>query len=258
MIKKEISTNLYQYSFSKNGGFEYNIIACIHNQKALLIDTGYTEHAEAVKKDLQSMSVDVDVIIWSHCHEDHIVGTALFPEAKIYAGKFYEQNYKMNLTEHPQLEQCVPQHIFDHIDHVNESFSFGPFDIRSHHTPGHSVCSNTTVITTSDNKKIMHVADLIIFSEDKRAAIPYVLTASEHIDSLNRLLEIDADIMVMGHGDPIKGKTDIQNAVDNRLYYLQKLLDSKGTLPLAECLKGDIDSYSYHNFHDSNVATLKK
>jgi glyoxylase-like metal-dependent hydrolase (beta-lactamase superfamily II) len=262
MIKKEIADNVYQYTFSKNnGGFESVITVCISNQKALLIDVAYNVHAEAVSRDLKAMAAAAEIVIWSHCHEDHIVGSALFPRAKIHAGKFYEQNYNSNLMEYPQLEQSEPHYIVDHINHTGESLNFGSFDIHFLYTPGHSKCSITTLINTGDNKNIMHVGDLIIYSDNKKPVLPYICQDSsvqEHIASLEYLKSIDVDVMLMGHGSPIRGKEAIHNAIDDRLYYLRKLLSSNGTLPLKKCLMHDITLYSHCDFHELNLKPFIK
>ncbi len=66
MIKSRIFENFYQYCFPPKPDSHYcfNIYALICDKQAILIDSGYEEHALVVKEDLQSLGIEpVKVII---------------------------------------------------------------------------------------------------------------------------------------------------------------------------------------------------
>ena len=93
MITK-IKDNIYSIGFSKFGSIVYLIQL---NKKNILIDTGAFDNRQELVESLKQLKLtpkNIDFIILTHRHYDHIENIEIFPDAKIYASKedFQEQN----------------------------------------------------------------------------------------------------------------------------------------------------------------------
>ncbi|NIM11798.1 MAG: MBL fold metallo-hydrolase [Candidatus Aminicenantes bacterium] len=256
MEKIMVRDNLYQYFFTGDKDPSINsIFACINRSespaKALLIDTAFPEYAQMVKKDLEENGIQPEIVVLSHYHPDHTAGCTVFPGCPIYASEFYEDN----------LENCKrwqPNFTFLPATHVikdGDTLSFGTFHIRFIHAPGHSRCHLMSVI----NNDILHVGDLLMFEADNKTTLPYISMGGsfkQHINSLERIKTLDYNIMLIPHGHVFTGKDKTIEEIDDRIYYLKRVLNSKGTLPVAVCLKKDISNYAHTEYHETNLIQL--
>jgi glyoxylase-like metal-dependent hydrolase (beta-lactamase superfamily II) len=93
MIKK-IKNNLWQLNFQEFGSCVYILI--IENKK-IIIDTGSPMNKQELIQDLKELKInseDIDIMILTHNHFDHIGNIDLFTNAKIYGSKedFKQEN----------------------------------------------------------------------------------------------------------------------------------------------------------------------
>jgi glyoxylase-like metal-dependent hydrolase (beta-lactamase superfamily II) len=246
--------NLYQYFFNVEDDIKIiNAFACIDGdrKKALLIDVPYPETAEMVKKDLENDGIQVETIILSHFHPDHVSGCPVFSGCAIYASQHYEENFENCQRWRPDLTFARPTHLLKE----GESMVFGSFSFRFLESPGHSRCGLLTLI----NDDVLHIGDLMMFDGEYRPTIPYIAMGGgfkQHIDSLERIKRLEFDTMIIPHGPTLNDQNEITEHVDDRIYYLNRVLTSKGTLPLAVCLKKDISHYTHTQYHDTNLLQL--
>lgn len=255
MQKIKIRENLYQYYFIEDDGVSPDsIFVCINREtkKALIIDTAYEEFSEKVKKDLAVDGIEPEIVVLSHYHPDHTAGAVVFQGRPLYANQYYADNYDNCQIWKPGLTFVRPTHLIKDGD----SLTFGTFHIKFIYAPGHSQCMVLSLI----NDDVLHVGDLLMFDRDDRPTLPYVSTGGgfkQHIDSLERLKTIAYNTMVVPHGHLLNDKDKITENIDDRIYYLKRVLSSNGTLPLAACLKNDISRYANsESFHDTNLIQL--
>jgi len=67
-----------------------------------------------------------------------------------------------------------------------DSLTFGSFQLKFFHAPGHSQCTVLTLI----NEDVLYIADLLMFSEDDVLSLPYISMGGsfkEHIRSLEKI-----------------------------------------------------------------------
>ncbi len=252
MNKVSVINGVDLYIFTdKDAKHQDTITVIVQDRQALLIDTAFPEYAEQVKKNLESQGIEPKIVILSHYHADHASGCSVFSGCEIYASEFYEPNYHSCQVWEPQYTFIRPQHMIQGGDQM----TFGPFDLEFIHAPGHS--KDSLIIRITD--KIIHGGDLIMMTKDKKASLPFIADGGnfqEHIQSLERIKKIAPDILLVPHGGLVKNKDEIVKMIDDRIYYLERTSSSMGTLPLPACLRNDISSYDYLEFHDTNLMRL--
>lgn len=254
MEKIKIRENLFQYFFPRdNNGEPNSIFVCIDDtgKKALILDTAFEKLAKQVKADLEEQGIKPELVILSHYHPDHAGGTPVFKECRIYANELYEDNYENCQRWNPEMTFIRPTDLIKD----GGSLTFGSFQIKFIHAPGHSNCSILTLI----NDDVLHIGDLLMFSVDDTPSLPYISMGgsfNEHIDSLEKIKTMDYPIFVCPHSHHPTEKNKILEGIDDWLYYLNRVSDSMGTLPLAVCLKNDISAYAHTEYHDNNLMYL--
>jgi glyoxylase-like metal-dependent hydrolase (beta-lactamase superfamily II) len=254
MEKIEIRQNIYQYLFiADNATISNSIFVCIDKRrnKAIIIDTAYPEMAELVKRDLSKMGIEPEMVILSHYHPDHAAGCTVFSGLPIYASEHYKDNHFNSQRWEPEYTYLKPtQTLRD-----GDKMSFGPHQIDFIYAPGHCKC----LMMIHINRDVLYIADLMMYDPSGKKSLPFVSidgNFKEHIQYLEKIKTIDYNTLLVTHGQPLNDKETIETEILDRVYYLQRTLNSKGSLPLASCLKEDIVNYSYTSFHDTNIVQL--
>ncbi|MFH1787370.1 MAG: MBL fold metallo-hydrolase [archaeon] len=83
----QIKENIWQIRLSSYGSCMYFIK--LNNQK-IIIDTGYSINREEIIENLKQLKTkpsEIDILILTHDHPDHVGNIDLFENAKIYASK---------------------------------------------------------------------------------------------------------------------------------------------------------------------------
>jgi len=251
--KIQLCENVYQYYFVEaDKSTVDNIFVFVDGdrKKALILDTIFPPNANVVKKDLEENGIQPEVIVISHYHPDHSGGLSIFEGCRIYASSFYETNYENCCWWRRDLKFIKPTNLLKNMD----SFNFGPSRFSFFESPGHSQCSLLTLV----NNEFLHIGDLLMFDADGRINLPYISVGgsfSKHIRSLEYLKTIKYKFMLIPHGPVFKDddQAKVAEHIDNYIYYLDRVLNFKGTLPLEACLKNPISSYSHTEYHDNNL-----
>ncbi|MCS1351938.1 MBL fold metallo-hydrolase [Mechercharimyces sp. CAU 1602] len=229
MLKQTIADGIYLYQFAPNPGghFGFNILALTHEDKALLIDTAFEDHAHQVFTDLIKNDLKLDSVVISHFHPDHISGLKSLPPVPRYG----HANAQITLDkwtakeEHPHI---VPTFEIGE----KTKIQFGNFELVMIPLPGHSIC--TMIIDI--NGQFVHVADEIMTSNDGSPILPFITnTVQSHVKSLEALKHYCDYTMILGHGILLKGREKILTEINDRLSYLNELLahDSKISVEVA-------------------------
>lgn len=254
-MKKEtvlgnIPVNLYTFT-NHDDRHANTVTAVIQDGQALIIDPSYPEFAARVKQDLEVQGIMPKVIVLSHYHPDHVSGCAVFTGCDIYASEFYPPNYDNCHVWEPGYTYSRPNKLIKN----GNSLIFGKVELKFFHAPGHSNCS----MITSINGKVLHIGDLIMITWDRKNTLPYIADGGDfdgHIKSLRRIIELNPDAVIIPHGGWEDNKNRIQSLVEDRVFYLEKTLNSQGSLPLERCLKNDNSWYDQLEFHDFNLVRL--
>lgn len=230
MQKQELAEGMILYTFEPDPGrhFGYNIIALIDGKRALLIDTGYERHAIQVLQDLHNQEVVIEEVVLSHFHNDHMFGLKVLSHVSVTGSS----RYKITLdlwTPPEEQRQFIPKTFVEKTAEIN----FGKHHLLLTVFPGHSECTMLIQI----NKKYLHIADELMFSNDGEPLLPSVdfhSSVTRHLESLKKLQAYSHLTMIPAHGRVFRGKETIEREINNRLAYLQAIESSTRQLTYEE------------------------
>jgi glyoxylase-like metal-dependent hydrolase (beta-lactamase superfamily II) len=192
-------------------------IYLINLGELILIDTGAGWSVDKIINNIQKLglsSKDLNKVILTHCHIDHIGG---MPEIK----KRFGSKIYIHKLDAPPLENGDP--ILTAASWYQTTFPPTPVDVKFNlpeevltigeqkivclHTPGHtpgSIC----IYLDKDGKRILFGQDLHgpLLSE-------FGSNLEDYGRSTKKLLDVDADILCEGHFGIYKTKKDVKNYI---------------------------------------------
>jgi len=211
--------NIFFIEGEQNARYPYSHSFLIENY---LIDTGISN--KRLKKLMRSYPINH--VFLSHWHEDHISGNGLLKDVKFYCHKedktaiediekmfpYYNvQNTNAGeefraLLEFLEVENTPIDRTFED----NEIIDIGEyFKLKIIHSPGHTAGHCGFYELTS---QIAFLGDMDLTNFPYYANIDSNLIEFEN--SIKKLKELDINIAVTGHRDPIEGKSNIKEELD--------------------------------------------
>jgi glyoxylase-like metal-dependent hydrolase (beta-lactamase superfamily II) len=156
--------------FYKNGF----VVGCGRTREAVLIDPG--DEVDQLLASVRDLDVDVQAVLLTHAHVDHITGVAAAKEAfdvPVYLHRDDQFLYDMAVQQGAMFGFKVrqPPPVDDYYD--GGAIVFGDYEARAHHTPGHcpgGVC----LAITSGGQSVPHlfVGDTLFAGSIGRTDLP--------------------------------------------------------------------------------------
>jgi glyoxylase-like metal-dependent hydrolase (beta-lactamase superfamily II) len=186
--------------FFKNGF----VVGCETTRKAVLIDPG--DEVASLLAFANGQSLTIERILLTHAHVDHVTGVAAAKRAlgvPVHLHRddlfLYEDAVQHGLLFGLSVE---PQPPIDHFYSADEVITFGGYEARPHHTPGHcpgGVCLQ--IGKRGENGQDLFVGDTLFAGSIGRTDLPggdYDVL----IDSIRRVLFAFGDDarVYPGHG----------------------------------------------------------
>jgi glyoxylase-like metal-dependent hydrolase (beta-lactamase superfamily II) len=201
-LEKDLYTYLWQNPYENNCN-----TYLINGEKTLLIDPGHSRHLgqlfEQMEKDGIS-SKAIDLIILTHSHPDHLEGLEAFLDKSVKIAmnreeeRYFLENGKI-LFE--MMGQPLPKYRIDFYLKEGE-LHLGEKTFHVYLTPGHSPGSLSIYWP---ERKALLTGDLIFYGGIGRTDFiegnPKLL-----MENIERLSELDTEILLPGHGDILKGR----------------------------------------------------
>ncbi|MBW3623456.1 MAG: MBL fold metallo-hydrolase [Armatimonadetes bacterium] len=196
----------------------------IGKRGALAIDSGNDrEEAGALADFILDRGKPPCRLAFTHGHGAHIFGSGVFSGAEIFASSLTPEVMRRQVVARAEreggdvreveAEVCFPTVTFSqelYLDLGDKNFRFIP-------TPGHSV----------DSVSIYGVEDAVLFAGDAvvTATVPALSDGNSHEmeDSLHRLLDMEIDLLVPGHGPALRGWSAIQDHLEWQASYLAEI-----------------------------------
>lgn len=236
---------LFTFFELKNSDYDCvtNIYAINGNRYFFICDTYLGQfYVKKVKEYLENNFGKKEYIIFnSHSHWDHIWGNSEFKDYQIISHelckKYIIKDGEEDLINHAQqfakdkIEIVLPNITF------TEKIAFEEERIEFFYSPGHS----------EDSASCYDYEDRILFVGDNiDDPIPYFMCWNEldkYKDTLERYLEINADIIIQSHGDITNNYL-----IENNISYITKLIKKE---------KIDLTNNDILKKHMVNIECLK-
>jgi glyoxylase-like metal-dependent hydrolase (beta-lactamase superfamily II) len=235
MRKTKIAPALVIYEFppreDKHYGFQLTVLLNDESGQAMLIDTGYEEHAAAVRTDLERAGYEIRAVVISHFHPDHILGLQALGPIEILGSPRYEETLA-EFGPRSEWKSLTPTQLTKEC----ETIAFGGFQLAFLPAPGHASCSQYTLI----DEAFVHVADNVMTSNDGRDILPWAEFADipQHIASLEALYALKERTFLLSHGRMMTDEQVRETAIDNRIRYFHNVWKAEGALTYEEATRG--------------------
>lgn len=188
-----------------------------------LIDTGMPKNSVKIVKYIQDVlkrkPTDIKTIVLTHFHIDHVGDASDLKKlsgAKV-AIHVADADYVAGRKAQPApggikgmiFKVLIP--LFFGSRPVEPDITLNDGDIIAGltviHTPGHTPGS---ICLFDPSSKILFVGDLLRFTDSKIETGPSSLDTGEVLQSINKIAALDVDIMLPGHGMPIRPDASVK------------------------------------------------
>jgi cyclase len=222
MVRERIADDIYVFTSRRYA--QVTAGAVLTQEGVILIDTlFYPEETKAIKVFLENrLGRVIRYVVNTHYHADHTMGTYLFPEARIVSHARCRQlldtsgreglvEMKSQSQEFEEVEVVLPGLIFDQ---GTLNVHLGGKTVRLYHFPGHS----------PDVISALVVNDRILFASDTVMPVPTIFDGNygDLVRSLERMLEMNLDSVVQGHGEVIL-RGEVEGLIRSDLDYLARI-----------------------------------
>ena len=206
---------------------------------AALIDPALLpDEVEDIAAFCEGHQLNVETVVLTHHHWDHVLGAARFPAAQVVTHQAYLAQSVLDLertrssirrfheTEGAALsapfDPPVPGQTVEHII----GLMVGDFRVQLFHTPGHA----------RDHLSVYDAESAFLWAGDLLSdlEIPFV---SDRLDAFERTLgmlaAMQVDLLVPGHGDLTRDPVQIRHRIDTDRAYLSELRKRTEAVVLA-------------------------
>jgi glyoxylase-like metal-dependent hydrolase (beta-lactamase superfamily II) len=199
----------------------------------VLIDCGTRTGFPAIRANLERLGFDgsqIRDLLLTHSHWDHSEAAAQWQaENDVRTHLNSVGRAFLDRGDHRLLGYQIgpPPHDFDvfDVDHGvddGETFQLGAIVATAYHLPGHT--PDSTLITAEHGGMTFGFCGDIVFhprQEDGpilgQLCSLWLSNLDHYIDSLQRMLELDIDLLLPGHGNPVCGKRETRLATEQTL-----------------------------------------
>ena len=203
----ELTPNLHAFLWTSPSANNCNTYLIRSPEKNILIDPGhatYFDHVEIGLRRLKLAIEDIDLVICTHAHPDHIEAVQLFDKAPAL--------FTLHESEWKLIEDMAPHLGVDPGPFMPDFFlgegelRIGDIVLNAYHTPGHSPGGMTLYWPM---EKALIPGDLIFRGGLGRTDLPGG-SGEQLKESIRRMAALDAEWLLPGHGDMVSGAEDVK------------------------------------------------
>ena len=175
----------------------------IDADKKILIDPGHLHLFSPIERELKKLKItpdQIDVVIATHGHPDHLEAAGEFKKPTLFA---------MNQEEHALISELaaayfkVPEADF----FLTEGdLTIGKLDFQVLVTPGHSPGS---ICLYWPDRKVLFTGDVVFNQSIGRTDLPGG-SSGDLKKSIIRLSKLDVEYLLTGHGEMVTGREKVQ------------------------------------------------
>ncbi len=206
----KISEHLYLYLWTDQRENNCNSIV-IDGKVPLLIDPGHLHQMGDLTNRMLADGFDstrIKLIINTHCHPDHFEGNQAFEESSAKIAFSQEEDKFLREVGRPAyLKQGMQMPDYRVDFYLREgTLNVGRHEFEVFLTPGHSPGS---LCIYWPRHRILFAGDLVFMQGVGRVDLPGGDKALLK-ESIVRISKIPVELLVPGHGSPIKGAADVK------------------------------------------------
>ena len=246
MKKQELAKDILHYTFATQPGriWATSATVILNGKKALLIDTGYAFQTSLLLEDLASKHIEVEALIITHFHDDHMEGLKFLPGIPVYGSSRFQDALDKWIPKENH-KYFTPTILLD----APTTITFGERTLTLIPAPGHSKCG---LFVKIDNQ-FLHLADEIMFSAEGKPLLPSIDKGNvkAHLDSLESLRGYDTFTLLPSHGPVFDGEK-LADEIENRQIYLNALLDSNRLISFEDATKNCTCMFVHNDWHEDN------
>lgn len=222
MLRERVSPDIYV--FTSDIYIQVTAGAIVTPQGIILIDTLPLpmESREMAEFLALRCPTGVRYVVLTHYHADHTYGAYLYPDAKIVAhtrcrnllasqGQAALEKAKQEAPELEEVQLRLPELT---LDEGEMDLHLGNKTIRILWTPGHS----------EDMVSVFLEEDRVLFASDTLMPVPTIVDGDPETlkASLRRLMELEPENVVQGHGEVIL-RGEVRSTIEDSIAYLDRI-----------------------------------
>jgi len=202
----QISSNLHAFLWTSPSANNCNTYLLRSAEKSILVDPGHAAHFDHVRLGLQELGIstdDIDLVICTHAHPDHMEGVTLFQDAQalftLHAAEWrlvQDMAAYLKSTMNFDPDQLAPDFFLK-----EGELKIGDIALNVYHTPGHSPGS---ISLHWPAEGALFTGDVIFNNGLGRTDLPGG-NGGQLKESIRKLSAIDAQWLLSGHGEPVTG-----------------------------------------------------
>ncbi len=202
----ELTPDLHAFIWHSETVNNCNAYLIRSKERNILIDPGHLAHFDHVRRELTDLGLsveDVDMVICTHAHSDHMESVGLLAETSTL--------FALHTADWDMVEIGTP--VFKGVPNMDPKryepdlfltegeLKVGDISLTIYHTPGHSPGSITIHWPATG---ALFTGDLIFQEALGRTDLPGG-NGKLLKESIRRMAEVDAAWLLSGHGDVISG-----------------------------------------------------
>ena len=207
----ELTPNLHAFLWTSARANNCNTYLIRTQEKNILIDPGHADYFDHVRSGLTELSLsidDIDLVIGTHAHPDHIEAVQLFEGTQtLFALHTAEWELVQEMAPYLQASMNIDLARFTPDFFLKEgALKIGEVMLEVYHTPGHSPGAVTLYWPA---QKALFAGDLIFKDGLGRSDLPGG-SGSQLKESIRRMAELDAQWLLPGHGEVVSGAAAVK------------------------------------------------
>ncbi|MCF8142410.1 MAG: MBL fold metallo-hydrolase [Deltaproteobacteria bacterium] len=204
----ELLDNLHVFSWNSMTANNCNAYF-IDNGKRILIDPGHYHLFDHVRDELDRLSLspeDMDMVIITHGHPDHMEGVRIFQDTDaVVAVSSREMEFIQTVAPHYGAALGIPD--FEPQILLQEGdLKVGDLVFEVIHTPGHSPGS---ICLYWPERKVLFTGDVVFNNGIGRTDLPGG-NGEALKESIQKISRLDVEYLLTGHGDIVSGKEAVR------------------------------------------------
>ena len=202
----ELTPNLHAFLWTSPQVNNCNSYLIRSADKRILIDPGHAAYFAHVRQGLSELGLsvdDIDLVLCTHAHPDHIEAVRLFRNAPALFA-LHGVEWRMVEEMGPYLKAALDvdlEGLAPDFFLTEGALQVGDIDLEVYHTPGHAPGAVTLYWPA---EKALITGDLIFNGGLGRTDLPGG-DGAQLKQSIRRMASLDAAWLLAGHGDVIEG-----------------------------------------------------